>query len=55
MEKKMGNKNNISLNNQISEILESFRILDGAYKKEQIDDAIKLKDQITSKEARNFT
>jgi len=33
--------------NAITEILEAFKNFDGTYKKEQIDDAIELKEEIT--------
>jgi hypothetical protein len=32
---------------RISDILESFKILDGIYKRQQIDAAIELKEEIT--------
>jgi hypothetical protein len=44
---KMDNKNNISIDNQISEILDAFKVYDGIYKREYVDAAIGLKDEIT--------
>lgn len=43
----MINNKNINPENKISEILESFRIFDGIYKRDQIESTIELKDEIT--------
>ena len=36
-----------SMNEKISEILDGFKIFDGIYKRELIDSAIELKDEIS--------